>query len=81
MIRFSVREDPEDIYPPQMGLIPSGTRDELSSLTHTSIHWTPAHRPKPIVLRAKRVRVSKAQKTFGPCRASPKCKNSGLARA
>jgi hypothetical protein len=34
-------------------------------------------RPKPIVFRVKRVRVSKAKKIFGPCRDSPKYKNSG----
>jgi hypothetical protein len=35
--------------------------------------------PKFIVLRVKRVRARKAQANFGPCRARPKCKNSGPA--
>jgi hypothetical protein len=43
-------------------------------------NWVGPAQSKPIVLRAKRVRARKAQTIFGPCRASPKCKNSGSAR-
>jgi hypothetical protein len=67
---------------------PPGSFWITCSIVHASIapsavwEWGRAGlaRPKPIVLRAKRDRARKAQTFFGPCRVSPKCKNSGPAR-